>query len=64
MPRYRSGASRCWRWPRLLDLPALPEQTSRPTSLFLGLLLVLAAEFIGRGLFYALHMTVGVAIAG
>jgi Tat-targeted selenate reductase subunit YnfH len=42
----------------------LPEQNPAPGSLFLGLLLVLAAELIGRGLFYALHMTVGVAIAG
>ncbi|HAT1663573.1 TPA: dimethyl sulfoxide reductase anchor subunit [Raoultella ornithinolytica] len=44
--------------------PLCRNKTPRPTSLFLGLLLVLAAELIGRGLFYALHMTVGVAIAG
>ncbi|MDU1426394.1 MAG: dimethylsulfoxide reductase, partial [Klebsiella michiganensis] len=33
-------------------------------SLLLGLILVLLGEFIGRGLFYGLHMTVGTAIAG
>ncbi|ELH1434660.1 dimethyl sulfoxide reductase anchor subunit, partial [Raoultella ornithinolytica] len=44
--------------------PLCRNKTPRPASLFLGLLLVLAAELIGRGLFYALHMTVGVAIAG
>ncbi len=62
MLRYRSGASRCWHLTGLLDLPALPEPT-RARSLFIGLLLVLAGELIGRGLFYGLYMTVGVAIA-
>ena len=33
-------------------------------SLLIGLLLVLIAECIGRGLFYGLHMTVGLAVAG
>ncbi len=33
-------------------------------GLTLGLLLVVAGELIGRGLFYGLHMTVGMAIAG
>ncbi|HKS34217.1 MAG TPA: hypothetical protein VJS14_10830, partial [Enterobacteriaceae bacterium] len=28
------------------------------------LLLVLVGELIGRGLFYGLHMTVGMAVAG
>lgn len=43
--------------------PLCRNQTPRPGSLFIGLLLVLAGELIGRGLFYGLHMTVGVAIA-
>jgi DMSO reductase anchor subunit len=30
----------------------------------LGCLLVVAGEVIGRGVFYGLHMTVGMAIAG
>ena len=33
-------------------------------GLALGLTLVLAGEIIGRGLFYGLHMTVGMAVAG
>jgi DMSO reductase anchor subunit len=33
-------------------------------GLLLGLILVLAGELIGRGLFYGLHMTVGMAVAG
>jgi len=33
-------------------------------GLTLGLLLVVAGELIGRGVFYGLHMTVGMAIAG
>lgn len=33
-------------------------------GLLLGLLLVLGGEIIGRGLFYGLHMTVGMAVAG
>ena len=33
-------------------------------GLLIGLLLVLIAECIGRGLFYGLHMTVGLAVAG
>ena len=32
--------------------------------LVIGLLLVVAGELIGRGMFYGLHMTVGMAIAG
>lgn len=34
------------------------------TGLALGLILLLAGEIIGRGLFYGLHMTVGMAVAG
>ncbi|MBD5750113.1 DmsC/YnfH family molybdoenzyme membrane anchor subunit, partial [Citrobacter freundii] len=33
-------------------------------GLALGLVSVLAGEIIGRGLFYGLHMTVGMAVAG
>lgn len=33
-------------------------------GLALGLIFVLAGEIIGRGLFYGLHMTVGMAVAG
>ena len=39
-------------------------QPPRATGLLIGLLLVLIAECIGRGLFYGLHMTVGMAVAG
>ncbi|MGL5697711.1 MAG: DmsC/YnfH family molybdoenzyme membrane anchor subunit [Kluyvera sp.] len=44
--------------------PLLRRVSPRTTELALGLLLVLAGELIGRGLFYGLHMTVGMAIAG
>ncbi len=33
-------------------------------DLFWGLILILGGEMIGRVLFYGLHMTVGMAIAG
>ena len=48
----------CWLCPLLRRVP------SHSIGLAIGLLLVLAGEFIGRGLFYGLHMTVGMAIAG
>jgi Tat-targeted selenate reductase subunit YnfH len=32
--------------------------------LFAGIVLVVFGELIGRGLFYGLHMTAGMAIAG
>ena len=48
----------CWLCPLLRRVP------SHAIGLAIGLLLVLAGEFIGRGLFYGLHMTVGMAIAG
>jgi len=38
------------------SLPALP-------LLSLAFLLVLACDLIGRGVFYGLHMTVGMAVA-
>ncbi|MCE9984674.1 dimethyl sulfoxide reductase anchor subunit, partial [Leclercia adecarboxylata] len=47
----------CWIVPQLKGYqPALP-------LLSLAFLLVLAGELIGRGVFYGLHMTVGMAIA-
>ncbi len=51
--------------PRLLAMSAdPPPAAARATGLLIGLLLVLIAECIGRGLFYGLHMTVGMAVAG
>ena len=44
--------------------PLIRRQPPRATALLIGLLLVLIAECIGRGLFYGLHMTVGMAVAG
>lgn len=44
--------------------PLARRKTPHVASLLLGLILVLLGEFIGRGLFYGLHMTVGTAIAG
>jgi Tat-targeted selenate reductase subunit YnfH len=48
----------------LLDLPALPELNPAPRQFVPRTAAGSAAELIGRGLFYGLHMTVGVAIAG
>ncbi|AGH74203.1 DmsC/YnfH family molybdoenzyme membrane anchor subunit [Edwardsiella piscicida] len=48
----------CWLCPLLRGkAPSL-------TTLTLALILVLAGELVGRGVFYGLHMTVGVAVAG
>ncbi len=44
--------------------PLIRRTRPRIGGLSLGLLLVLAGELIGRGLFYGLHMTVGTAVAG
>ncbi|MFU8512807.1 DmsC/YnfH family molybdoenzyme membrane anchor subunit [Klebsiella quasipneumoniae] len=44
--------------------PLIRRQPPRAARLLAGLLLVLIAECIGRGLFYGLHMTVGMAVAG
>lgn len=44
--------------------PLIRRQPPRASGLLAGLLLVLIAECIGRGLFYGLHMTVGMAVAG
>ena len=43
--------------------PLIRRQPPRAVGLLVGLLLVLIAECIGRGLFYGLHMTVGMADA-
>ncbi|HAT3919561.1 TPA: dimethyl sulfoxide reductase anchor subunit [Kluyvera ascorbata] len=48
----------CWLCPLLRRVPP------RAVGLALGLLLLIVGELIGRGLFYGLHMTVGMAIAG
>ena len=44
--------------------PLIRRQPPRAAGLLAGLLLVLIAECLGRGLFYGLHMTVGMAVAG
>lgn len=44
--------------------PLIRRQPPCAAGLLAGLLLVLIAECIGRGLFYGLHMTVGMAVAG
>ena len=49
---------------RLLAMSADPPPAAARYGLLIGLLLVLIAECIGRGLFYGLHMTVGMAVAG
>ncbi|HCI6119657.1 TPA: dimethyl sulfoxide reductase anchor subunit [Klebsiella quasipneumoniae subsp. quasipneumoniae] len=43
--------------------PLIRRQPPHAAGLLAGLLLVLIAECIGRGLFYGLHMTVGMAVA-
>lgn len=44
--------------------PLVRRKEPHVVGLLLGLLLVLGGEIIGRGLFYGLHMTVGMAVAG
>ena len=44
--------------------PLVMRKQPRALSLFAGITLVVAGEFIGRGLFYGMHMTVGMAVAG
>lgn len=48
----------CWICPLIL------RKQPQTASLLVGLLLVTVGELIGRGLFYGLHMTVGMAVAG
>ncbi|MFY2736043.1 dimethyl sulfoxide reductase anchor subunit family protein [Pseudocitrobacter faecalis] len=44
--------------------PLVRRKEPAVAGLLLGLIMVLAGELIGRGLFYGLHMTVGMAVAG
>ncbi|WP_039058321.1 DmsC/YnfH family molybdoenzyme membrane anchor subunit [Enterobacter sp. Bisph1] len=44
--------------------PLVMRRQPKISSLLVGFLLVAAGELIGRGLFYGLHMTVGLAVAG
>lgn len=44
--------------------PLVMRRQPKASSLLAGVVLVVAGEIIGRGLFYGLHMTVGVAVAG
>ncbi|RJT27149.1 dimethyl sulfoxide reductase anchor subunit family protein [Buttiauxella izardii] len=44
--------------------PLLRRSSPKTLGLFVGLILVVIGECIGRGIFYGLHMTVGMAVAG
>lgn len=44
--------------------PLVMRRQPKASSLLVGVVLVVAGEIMGRGLFYGLHMTVGVAVAG
>ncbi|MGP0807636.1 selenate reductase membrane anchor subunit YnfH, partial [Escherichia coli] len=44
--------------------PLIRRREPHVAGLVLGLILILGGEMIGRVLFYGLHMTVGMAIAG
>ncbi|SAC33403.1 anaerobic dimethyl sulfoxide reductase subunit YnfH [Enterobacter hormaechei] len=44
--------------------PLIRRQEPKTLGLFAGFVLVAGGEMIGRGLFYGLHMTAGLAIAG
>ncbi|EPS7010365.1 DmsC/YnfH family molybdoenzyme membrane anchor subunit, partial [Enterobacter hormaechei] len=44
--------------------PLIRRQEPKTLGLFAGVVLVVLGELIGRGLFYGLHMTAGLAIAG
>ncbi|GCT80693.1 oxidoreductase membrane subunit [Escherichia coli] len=44
--------------------PLIRRREPHVAGLILGLILILGGEMIGRVLFYGLHMTVGMAIAG
>ncbi len=48
----------CWIWPMLRRV------NSGVAGLALGFALVVAGELVARGVFYGLHMTVGMAVAG
>ncbi|WP_348260381.1 DmsC/YnfH family molybdoenzyme membrane anchor subunit, partial [Salmonella enterica] len=44
--------------------PLIRRRQPHTVGLLLGVVLVQAGEIIGPGLFYGLHMTVGMAVAG
>ncbi|CAI1580407.1 DMSO reductase anchor subunit [Serratia proteamaculans] len=44
--------------------PLLRRGNASVMGMVLGLILVIAGELVGRGVFYGLHMTVGMAVAG
>lgn len=48
----------CWIW------PMCRRANASMAAMSLGLVLVVAGELLGRGVFYGLHMTVGMAVAG
>ena len=67
VPEY--GALMSWRLLVLVAalicwvLPQMKGRVASPAVLTLAFVLVIAGELIGRGVFYGLHMTVGMAIA-
>jgi len=68
LPDY--GALQIWRIVLLAAglgcwlCPLMRRQEPKALALFAGVILVVVGELIGRGLFYGLHMTAGMAIAG
>ncbi|EPL3462920.1 TPA: dimethyl sulfoxide reductase anchor subunit family protein [Enterobacter ludwigii] len=68
LPDY--GALQIWRIVLLAAglgcwlCPLMRRQEPKTLALFAGVILVVVGELIGRGLFYGLHMTAGMAIAG
>lgn len=68
LPDY--GALQIWRIVLLAAglgcwlCPLMRRQEPKAFALFAGVILVVVGELIGRGLFYGLHMTAGMAIAG
>jgi len=68
LPDY--GALQIWRIVLLAAglgcwlCPLMRRQKPKALALFAGVILVVVGELIGRGLFYGLHMTAGMAIAG
>jgi len=48
----------CWLW------PMMRRANASMGAMSLGLVLVVAGELLARGVFYGLHMTVGMAVAG
>ncbi|MGK9175529.1 dimethyl sulfoxide reductase anchor subunit [Yokenella regensburgei] len=68
VPSY--GSLQVWRMVLLVAglgcwlCPLVMRRQPRAPALVAGVALVVAGELIGRGLFYGLHMTVGMAVAG